>query len=233
MNEFIRNAEHLFLNICSDFTSLWKYRLRGDTLEIITPFSTLTGSFISIFLTQRDNRFIITDGQRLTQCLIELEMFNKKAKIYLEETAAHYEVKKTKSDNTCFYFKSTTELKLVSAYIYDVVFFQLAALNSIYSDATFGDKDREYHLFSTRTNDMLQQKIEECRGSGLGFTLDRRHSLIRNAGFSSVLTKERVSTIWAAMYITGSTPTNFCTTIYRANTGFMYVRENAELKKKD
>ena len=74
MNKIIQNAEHLFLNISSDFNSLWKYKLRGDTLEIITPFTTMTGSYISIFLTQRDDRFIITDGQRLVHGLMKLEM---------------------------------------------------------------------------------------------------------------------------------------------------------------
>ena len=52
MNEIIQNAERVFCNISSDFSSLWKYKLRGETLEIVTPFSTLTGSFISVFLTQ-------------------------------------------------------------------------------------------------------------------------------------------------------------------------------------
>ena len=231
MNKIIQNAEQLFSDISSDFNSLWKYKLRGDTLEIITPFTTMTGSYISIFLTQRDDRFIITDGQRLVHGLMELEMFNKKAKVYLKKTAAYYNVKKTQSDNTHFYFKSTTDINLVSAYIYDIVFFQSSALNSIYSEATFFDSGREYELFSTRTNNMLQQKIEKSKKNNGIFTLDRNHILIRNVGFSSVLTKSNCSNVWAAMYITGSTPANFCSTIYRANTGFMYVNENNDRKK--
>lgn len=231
MNKIIQNAEQLFLNISSDFNSLWKYKLRGDTLEIITPFTTMTGSYISVFLTQRDDRFIITDGQSLVHSLMKLEMFSRKAKVYLEETAAYYNVKKTQSDNTHFYFKSTFDMNLISAYIYDIVFFQSSALNSIYSEATFFDSGREYELFSTRANNMLQQKIEENKESNHVFALDRTHNLIRNAGFSSVLTRTNNANVWAAMYITGSNPTNFCSTIYRANTGFMYVNENDDRKK--
>lgn len=78
---------------------------------------------------------------------------------------------------------------------------------------------------------MLQQKIEKSKKNNSIFTLDRNHYLIRNVGFSSVLTKSNCDSVWAAMYITGSTPTNFCSTIYRANTGFVYVNENNDRKK--
>ena len=231
MNEIIQNAERVFCNISSDFSSLWKYKLRGETLEIITPFSTLTGSFISVFLTQRENRFIVTDGQRLIQHLTDLEMLNKRACVYLAETASHYSVKKTQTQNSNFYFKSTTDINLLSAYIYDLVFFQNAALNSIYAEATFFNKNKDEQLFSTRANNILQQKIDESTKYQKMFSLDRSHNLIHSAGFGSVLTRTSSNNIWAAMYITGSTPTNFCSTIYRANTGFMYVKGDENLKQ--
>ena len=232
MNEIIQNAEQLFANIKADFSALWKHKLRGETLEIITPFSTLTGSFISIFLTQRDNRFIVTDGQRLFQILNELEIFNRRAQTYIEKTAMHYNVKKTISDQTHFYFKSTSDINLISAYIYDLAFFQSSVLNSIYSDVTFFDKEQEDQKFSKKANDVLQQKIAEYnKTSCFQFTLYRKHNLIQNAGFSSVLTKSDTNNLWAAMYITGSTPTIYCSTIYRANTGFMYVNDYDELRK--
>ena len=160
MNKIIQNAEQLFLNIRSDFSSLWKCKLRGDTLEIITPFTTITGRFISVFLTQRDDRYIVTDGQRLTQHLNELAMLTRRANVYLEETASIYGVRKTQDTKACFYFKSTTNVNLLSAYIYDLVFFQSNSLNSIYSEATFFEKEREEQWFSTRVNNLLQEKID-------------------------------------------------------------------------
>ena len=49
-------------NIVEVYSRLWSFRERGDTVEIITPCSTTNDSFVSVFLTQRENEFIITDG---------------------------------------------------------------------------------------------------------------------------------------------------------------------------
>ena len=69
MNRIIANTEQLFRDIKTDFNSLWSFNLRGETLEILTPFSTMTGNIISVFLTMREDRFIVSDGQRLVQSI--------------------------------------------------------------------------------------------------------------------------------------------------------------------
>lgn len=50
MNRIIANTEQLFRDIKTDFNSLWSFNLRGETLEILTPFSTMTGNIISVFI---------------------------------------------------------------------------------------------------------------------------------------------------------------------------------------
>lgn len=64
-------------NIVEVYSRLWSFRERGDTVEIITPCSTTNDSFVSVFLTQRENEFIITDGgwisEKYYNDLIDLE----------------------------------------------------------------------------------------------------------------------------------------------------------------
>src|SRR4051794_33762418 len=45
-----------------DFGALRNCRPRGNSIEIITPFSTATQKFISVFITVRDGAFIVSDG---------------------------------------------------------------------------------------------------------------------------------------------------------------------------
>ena len=71
MNKIISNAAQLFADIKTDFNSLWSFNLRGETLEILTPFSTITGNLISVFLTMREDRFIVSDGQRLIHSMFQ------------------------------------------------------------------------------------------------------------------------------------------------------------------
>ena len=43
----------IFEIVRTAFNSLWKMRMRGDTLEIITPFATTNDKFVSIFVSIR------------------------------------------------------------------------------------------------------------------------------------------------------------------------------------
>ena len=48
--------------IIKAFSSLWKIKQRGDSIEIITPVTTSNDSFVSFFLTRRGDEYVVTDG---------------------------------------------------------------------------------------------------------------------------------------------------------------------------
>ena len=48
--------------IIKAFSSLWKIKQRGDSIEIITPVTTSNDSFVSVFLTRRGDEYVVTDG---------------------------------------------------------------------------------------------------------------------------------------------------------------------------
>lgn len=217
MNNIISNAEQLFLDIKSDFNSLWSFKQRGETLEIITPFSTLDGSFISVFLTQREDRFIVTDGQNLFRFIIEhgIKTNNK----FLEETAFHYGIRTSKNNH--FYFKSTNNIKLLSSYVYDLIHFY----NAVFNDAfLYGEKEIQEHRFSTKVNRLLDKKIVDNIKLSRYYVIEKEHPL-KSVGFSTVLKKQNDNYLWAAMCISGSTPTIYLEHVFRANTCFLYANK--------
>ena len=209
MNKIISNAEQLFSDIKSDFNLLWSSKLRGETLEIITPFSTLSGSLVSVFLTQREDRFIVTDGQRLYRYILEHGI--KKNNQFLEETALYYGIKTSKDTN--YYFKSTNDIKLLSSYIYDLIFFYCAVFNDAFTSSA---REIQDHRFSTKVNQLLNKKIEENNKLSRYYIIEKDHPL-KNAGFSSVLKKQNTTNLWAALCISGS----YFEHILKANTSFI------------
>jgi hypothetical protein len=54
--------ESLFHEVARDYSALWDFKFRGATLEIITPHSTISNKFVSVFLTEREGEFIVSDG---------------------------------------------------------------------------------------------------------------------------------------------------------------------------
>lgn len=227
------NVSDIFSEIKSDFTSLWGYKDRGQTLEIITPFSILSGSFISVFLTMREDNYIVTDGQRVMQIIedLNLDQHRSSVQVYLDKTSEHYGIKKTIGSNkSTFYFKITTDIKMLTAYIYDLAHFQIAALNSIFSSQVFFENElTQDYRFSTRVNKLIKQKIEDSTLNNKGFVFEQNSGL-STFQFNTILRRSDSSCLWAAMCITGSTPAYFCTSMGRAHMGFGYVRSQPELK---
>jgi hypothetical protein len=227
-------AESVFCEIRDDFSSLWSYKLRGATLEIITPFSTMLGNTISVYLTKRDNRFIISDGMWICKLMSEHEIKeNKESTIYLNEISQHYGIKTTEKDQAgyCFFFKSTTDIKLLSAYIYDLAFFENAALNSIYGAQTFfQNEDSQWQRFSTRVNNVLNDHILNNSKQNRNFSLEKNRTYT-DWRFGAVLCNNSSSHLWFAMYISGSTVGHFSDHICRAIAGFNYVGGRQELKE--
>ena len=233
MNKTILNIVDVFSAIKSDFTSLWEYKQRGETIEIITPFSLLSGSFISVFLTVREDSYIVADGQRVSQIIndLNLDWHRSAVQAYLEKTSEHYGVKKINNNNAVFYFKVTKDIMLLTACIYDLIHFQIAALNSIYSSQVFVENEQaKYRQFSTRVNDLIRRRIADHALNNDAFELEQNASLT-TFHYSTVIKKRGSSYLWAAMCITGSTPTYFCSSMSKAYMGFGYVKSRPDFRQ--
>lgn len=54
--------EQFYHSVARDYAEMWDFKFRGASFEIVTPHSTISDKFVSVFLTQRGQDIIVTDG---------------------------------------------------------------------------------------------------------------------------------------------------------------------------
>ena len=54
--------QELFERIKKAYDSLWRVRVLGESLEIVTPMVTANDFFVTVFVTKRGGEYIVTDG---------------------------------------------------------------------------------------------------------------------------------------------------------------------------
>lgn len=96
--------------IKKEFDSLWSCTVLGDTLKLTVPYVTLYNEFVDLYVTKRDNKYIVADGGQLNDFLIELKskdnkLLNDCISLYMKE----YNIHKTLGDQRLMYFKKTTD----------------------------------------------------------------------------------------------------------------------------
>lgn len=125
--------EGIFEEIRNAFGALWKCRLRGASVEIITPFPTATDMYVSVFLTRRDDCWIATDGGWICSGVYQCELpeddkiFSRILEFYEEENG----ISKTHNNSgVIFYFKGTRRRELIPNIIFDVATFISAIISN-------------------------------------------------------------------------------------------------------
>lgn len=116
------NNALVFDEVKNSFCSLWKYKERGETLEIITPFTTPNNKFISVFITYRKDTYVITDGGWLfsgeyyDSDLVETKGFGSMLK-YFE---SFYELREVDHYGTKFFYKTTDDIEMIPNKVHDI-----------------------------------------------------------------------------------------------------------------
>lgn len=228
MNDIVSYTDRIFKDIQSDFSDLWECRTTGDALELITPYSTISGEAISVFLTQRGDRYIITDGARIDELGEEqgIDIVSRKG-MHLQEMSERFGIKSAgaKDSRHLFRFKSTTSIDKLSACIYDLVHFQESISNAVFMASYFdGEEDAEVKKFCAKVNAVVKQKVERVP------VKERRYDYFRNAGvrglqFNTALIDKKTSQLWLSMCISGTSLTNFRQSVYRAEFGFKHIAD--------
>ena len=129
----------------AEFGNLWQCEPKGKTLEIVTPFSTANGHFISLFVTERESDIIITDGGwvRATTYLDDgEEMSDSTANAAINYFSIQYSVQSYKAaDGKEYFFKRTQKKEQISAFVHDLANFISGVVNELsYANATEGEQ---------------------------------------------------------------------------------------------
>jgi len=112
----------LFNQIVETFNSLWHIRVLGESLEITTPMVTTTNKFVTVFITKRDEYYIVTDGGWICSGKYECEVdstrrfYNKIFNYYLQV----YNILVTQGRGNTFYYKREVNKNLVVNAVFEL-----------------------------------------------------------------------------------------------------------------
>ncbi len=217
MSNMNKNLE-IFQNVKNCFDQLWSFKQRGETLEVITPYSTTSNKFVSLFVTNQGGKYIVSDGGLLNaesydssidydnQCLLKILY-------HLED---HYQIKTTVDKRGYkHYYKTTTKENLIPNLIFEVGQFVSMCVSS--ATVSFEDvkEKEEKETFRKNANTFLESIIDK-ENRRFGAYLDKEN--YRSVRFSAII--ERKNKLSLINYVTGSNITNFQNSIARANLNF-------------
>jgi len=215
----MNNLENIFQNVSSCFDQLWSWKMRGaNTMEISTPYSTTTSKFVSLYVTERDGNFIVSDGGLLNAGAYESEIDyeNQCLLKILYHYEAFYEVKKTQDRKGLkHYYKITPRENLIPNLIYEMA--QFVSMCASAATVQFEDpkEAEEKKTFRKKATAYLHTNFQKFRPK-FGAALDKGD--YRSVRFSALI--ERKSRLSLINFVTGSTPANFRNSIARANMNF-------------
>src|SRR5437870_9715243 len=119
-----------------DFSALWKCQQRGNSLEITTPYLLPDSTLLSLFLTQRENRFIVCDGGGVFEVIEDYCPFPRpKAIAELQGYAHKFGLKQGHSEGKPLFFKDCDDIRLVSSLAFDVATFATMATSAMVASA--------------------------------------------------------------------------------------------------
>lgn len=136
--------QNIYKEIVSSFGELWKVKDRGNSLEIITPFATTSQKFVSLFLTEKEKEYIISDGGWITEGLYD-NTFNRgidcfeKIFLYYINTFNIKEAKKQSGANV--FYKKTDKAMAVPSLLFDMANF-VSTIVSL-TNVEYSDKELE------------------------------------------------------------------------------------------
>jgi hypothetical protein len=212
----------IFSDIQSSFSSLWKFKERGNTLEIITPYATTSSKFISIFLSERNGEYIISDGGWIDEGIYD-NTFDIEDGCYIkivEHYINSFDIQQTKGLGEKTYFYKKTSIKFsVPSLVMDLSVF-ISNLISL-TEIEFSEKEEKESItrFGKNANDYLKTFIENDK-LDLGGCLGDNKTIKLSA-----IIKPTASKLILINYITGSNLSHFTNSISKANFIFELAEE--------
>ena len=229
MNDLISHTQKIFSDIRGDFDSLWAFKNRQESVEFITPYSTMAGEFVSVFLTQRDDKYVISDGGRLHELASTQEVNLKtRLRIHYQDLCEKYAIKESLrlSDGHVFCYKNTHQLSMLSACIYDLARFQEMVANAVCLETMFGtDDSHEERYFATKVKHLLEEKTRLLSSDKHKYELYSDEQL-KFWKFATGIRQIGTQSIWLGMTIHRSTLPVYERGVLSAAFGFSRAKKN-------
>lgn len=207
----------IFQKVKSDFCNLLDFKLRGDTIELITSIPTFTYSYVSVFVSFRDGEYIISDGGWIHDEEYDNEVSDDNIyPIVLSQLTERFSIKETRSpNNTIFYYKKAPTLDLVSAMVLDVGYFISAVVNAQVLEYGEVSERKERKVFNTQMNSYLREKLGKRVETDYSVKVNNEQRI----KFNAVVHGEHALNLYI-MYVTGSSSSYFTKDISKATINF-------------
>jgi hypothetical protein len=217
-----------YKDIIKEFGSLWQYKQRGETLEIITPFSTTSQKFVSVFLTERNGEYIVSDGGWLFEggyensLNVNSDCFDK-IFAYYKNTFNIQEVEN--KGGIKYYYKKTDKLISIASLVFDLSNF-ISTIAST-SMVKYDDKELETeNTFAKKAKEFLNKKIKTKKSKNEIYYNEYFDSK-RQVKVNAIIRKPSQQLV-LLNFITGSTPDYFRSNISKTNLVFELAKKAKE-----
>ena len=214
--------DYIFEIIITAFNSLWKMRMRGDTLEVITPFATTNDKFVSIFISVRENGYVVNDGGWLSNGIYDCDLpllndiYIRVLNYYMNE----YKVKSIDAHRNTYYYKITKEERLIPNLVFDMAAFIKEAVSSSFINYEDNKEIEVSKRFASQANAFFRELIPPNH-------LKMNHYLsenLRGIRFNTVLTLHNRYAL--VSYVTGSRDNYYILSLSKANTQYDFIESD-------
>lgn len=216
MNEF----EKIFSNVTKNFDALWSFKIRSDqVIEVITPYSTTSNKFVSLFVTKRNDKYIVSDGGLLNSEAYESEIDyeNQCLLKVLYHLEGFYEIKSTTDTRgNKHYYKSTTDSKFIPNLVYEMGQYISMCVSAATVPFVDEKEKQEKETFRKQVNVFLESIVPKSEIKLNGY-LDKKQ--FRTVRFNAIITKNS-SSFSLINYVTGSNVSYFQKSISNASVLF-------------
>ena len=206
--------DEIIKDIIGSYNSLWRTKVHGNSIELITPISTTNNIFVSVFLTKRQDNYVVTDGGWLynefyeTSIDIEESEYNRLFTYYLE----YYNIKKTIGNGIECYYKKTDKAILVPNIVYDLSNFISAVVSATFIGFRDIKEQEDLKRFTTKAKNFLKSIADDVDFNS------SIHESIKAVKFGAVI--KNTNRITLVNFVSGTNTSNFINSACKSNTNF-------------
>ncbi|HVY71984.1 MAG TPA: hypothetical protein VHH73_18775 [Verrucomicrobiae bacterium] len=210
----------------SDFSKLWNCKPRGNSVEIITPFATATDKFVSVFVTSRNDEFVVTDAGWLDaedNFYSTGESDEMEFEAVLKHFMGHFGVSIFfEKSGRQFYFKRVLSRELLSSAVYDMANFVVSVVNWTSLPKETSVEAQHRMTFHRKAKDFIKISVTSLNNSTAFETpvLRTNYRLEDLPGARFNIAVQYSNAISLICFVTGSTQNRFYSDFTKAIVNF-------------
>jgi hypothetical protein len=216
----------LVKSILKDFNSLWTCKQMGNTVEISTPYLLPDSTLFSVFITERNGRFIVSDNGSVSEILSEsCPLPNSEIADALKGFASQFEIRECLGrGKQKLFFKDCANRSLLSGLVFKMANFAMTATTALVAPSSLEPDIEPDERFRAKADEFLKDSLGALKITlPSGMRMHRNHPISQAPGVKFSAAFKTNNRIWLVAYVTGSDLTYFNRSIGVTKMNFDYV----------